>query len=624
MATTCKELFLVATLADWRDGYRNGSLLLSGLLNTVEADVDDAGMPDPAWITRLDEGRLNAQLCDLAAWLETAGGDREKFPLYGIPFAVKDNIDVAGWPTTAGCPGFSYIALEDATVVHRLRQAGAVVIGKTNLDQFATGLTGVRSPYGVVPNTFRPEYICGGSSSGSSSVVARGIVPFALGTDTAGSGRVPAGMNNIVGLKPTRGWLSATGVVPACRTLDCVSVLALTVEDAELVANIAGGFDTADVYSRLPSASAPAGLPDRPRFGVPQKPEFFGDLEAAAMYERALDMARSLGAELVHIDFSPFLELSALLYEGPWVAERFVTLEPLLRRDPDAVHPTVRAVVEKAANFSAADTFRAEYRRAGLTRLIETAMDDLDYLLVPTAPTAFTIEEVLADPIALNAKLGIYSTFANFADMCALALPAGIRADGLPAGITLLARAWHDRALAGFGLRWQRCLSEALSEDTIHATLGATGHRYIAPRNGSRLPAANTIRIAVVGAHLKGMPLNHQLTSRGAAFVEATETADEYRLFALADSLPPKPGLVRAAAGERGASIQIEVWDVPTALFGSFTAEVPPPLGIGNVILRDGRIVKGFICEQYGLTDAREITSFGGWRAWLASLPHQP
>jgi allophanate hydrolase len=620
MTRACKALFSGATLSDWQDGYRDGSLLPNSLLETFGPDADDAGGNDPAWITRLNEARLNLQLRDLAVWLKATNGDTGKFPLYGIPFAVKDNIDVAGWPTTAACPRFSYVAREDAVVVHRLRQAGAIVIGKTNLDQFATGLAGVRSPYGVVPNTFRPEYICGGSSSGSASVVARGVVPFALGTDTAGSGRVPAGMNNIVGLKPTRGWLPATGVVPACRTLDCVSVLALTVEDAELVANIAGGFDSTDAYSRLPSTSAPAALPERPRFGVPQEPEFFGDLKATAAYERALEMARRLGAELVRIDFSPFLELSALLYESSWVAERFVTLEPLLRCDPDSVHPTVRAVVGQAANFSAADTFRAEYQRARLAGLIAKAMNDLDGLLVPTAPTVFTIDEVLADPIALNAKLGIYSSFANFADLCALALPAGMRADGLPAGITLLAPAWHDRALADFGLRWQR----GLSASTIHTTLGATGRRYRAPRHGSRLAPANAIRIAVVGAHLEGMPLNHQLTSRGAAFVETTATADEYRLFALADSAPLKPGLVRAAAGEHGASIEIELWDLPTALFGSFAAEIPPPLAIGNVILRDGQIVKGFICEQYGLTDAREITSFGGWRAYLASLPRHP
>jgi allophanate hydrolase len=619
MVPACKVLFSGATLNHWRDAYRNGSLLLNSLFEIFGPDIDNAGRNDPAWITRIDEDRFNLQLRELARWLEEADRDTEKFPLYGIPFAVKDNIDVAGWPTTAGCPQFSYVATEDATAVHRLRRAGAIVVGKTNLDQFATGLAGVRSPYGAVPNTFRPEYICGGSSSGSSSLVARGIVPFALGTDTAGSGRVPAAMNNIVGLKPTRGWLSTTGVVPACRTLDCVSVLALTVEDAEVVANIAGAFDSSDAYSRVPSASAPAAMPERPRFGIPREPEFFGDVEAAAMYERALGMAQSLGAELIRIDFKPFFELSALLYGSSWVAERLVTLDPLLRSNPDTVQPTVRALVEHAFTYTAADAFRAEYQRASLTSQIRKTMDALDGVLVPSVPTTFTIDEVLKDPIALNSKLGIYTSFANFSDLCALALPAGIRADGLPAGITLLARAWHDRALAGFGLLWERHLGASMD-----ATMGATGLRYSTSHNEARPPAANTIRIAVVGAHLKGMPLNHQLTSRGAAFVEETETADEYRLFALANSLTPKPGLVRAAAGERGAPIQLELWDVPTALFGSFVAEIPPPLGIGNVILRDGRIVKGFICEQYGLTDAREITSFGGWRSYLASLPREP
>ena len=542
--------------------------------------------------------------------------DFAKLPLYGIPFAVKDNIDVAGWPTTAGCPEFAYIASSDATVVQRLRQAGAIVIGKTNLDQFATGLVGTRSPYGAVPNTFRPEYISGGSSSGSASAVARGIIPFALGTDTAGSGRVPAGMNNIVGLKPTRGWLSTTGVVPACRTLDCVSVLALTVEDAELVASIAAGFDASDAYSRIWPASAPVEFVDRPRLGVPQKLEFYGDVEAARIYERVLSMMRDMGAEIVPIDFTHFLELAALLYEGPWVAERFAAIEPLWQHNPDAIHPVVRAIVEKASNFSATDTFRAEYRRAELTRLIEIAMANVDALLVPTVPTVFTIEEVLADPITLNAKLGIYTNFVNFADMCSLALPAGMRGDGLPAGITLLAPAWHDRALAGLGIRWQRHLGETVKD----ATLGATGRSYFMPLETTRTSPLNTIRLAVVGAHLRGMPLNHQLTSRGAAFVEATETANEYCLFALSNCVPPKPGLVRAAAGEHGASIAVELWDVPLDNFGSFTAEVPPPLGIGNVTLIDGRTVKGFICEPYGLVGAQDITSFGSWSAYLDSL----
>ena len=611
MTPTCKDIFSGWTLAEWQDGYRSGSQQPRSLLEALDLKANDT-----AWITRIDEARFNAQIDDLDARLEEVGGDFNKLPLYGIPFAVKDNIDVAGWPTTAGCPEFAYVAESDATVVRRLRQAGAIVIGKTNLDQFATGLVGTRSPYGAVPNTFRPEFISGGSSSGSASAVARGIVPFALGTDTAGSGRVPAGMNNITGLKPTRGWLPITGVVPACRTLDCVSILALTVEDAELIAGIAAGFDANDAYSRIQSASARVGFADRPRLGVPRKLEFYGDEEAAEVYDRALKMAREMGAEIVPIDFTPFLELAALLYEGPWVAERFAVVEALWQRNPDAIHPVVRSIVEKASRFSATDTFRAEYRRAELTRLIETAMADVDALLVPTAPTVFTIEEVLADPLTLNAKLGIYTNFVNFADMCALALPAGMRKDGLPSGITLLAPAWHDRALASFGIRWQRHLSETVS----NTPLGATGRSYSVLQKSLRIPPVNTIRLAVVGAHLRGMPLNHQLTARGAAFIEATKTVDEYRLFALANSKPPKPGLVRVVEGEQGASIAIELWDVPEGNFGSFAAEVPSPLGIGNITLIDGRTVKGFICEPYGLAGARDITSFGDWRTYLASL----
>lgn len=611
MTSTCKDIFLGWTLAEWRDAYRGGGLQPRNLLETLDLKADDK-----AWISRIDTTGFHSQLEDLAARLDQAEGDFARLPLYGIPFAVKDNIDVAGWPTTAGCPEFAYIASSDATVVHRLRQAGAIVVGKTNLDQFATGLVGTRSPYGAVPNTFRPEYISGGSSSGSASVVARGIVPFALGTDTAGSGRVPAGMNNIVGLKPTRGWLPIAGVVPACRTLDCVSVLALTTEDAEFVAEIAAGFDAGDAYSRVQPGSAPIGFAERPRLGVPRKLEFYDDKEAALVFERALAMAQAMGAAIVPIDFTPFLELAALLYEGPWVAERFAAIEPLWRRSPNAIHPVVRSIAEKASSFSATDTFKAEYRRAELTRLIELAMVDVDALLVPTAPTVFTIEEVLAEPIALNAKLGIYTNFVNFADLCALALPAGMRGDGLPAGITLLAPAWHDRALASFGVRWQRQLQDTLRNTTLGATGRSDPGRHSALRNGP----GNAIRLAVVGAHLRGMPLNHQLTSRGAAFVEATETANEYRLFALANSAPPKPGLVRVAQGEQGASIAVELWDVPRDNFGPFTAEVPSPLGIGNITLADGRTVKGFICEPCGLADARDITSFGGWRAYLDSL----
>lgn len=598
-------------MADWRTAYRSGELRPEDLLELLDLREDDT-----AWITRLDASSLSSQLEYLSALLKSAGGDLDLLPLYGIPFAVKDNIDVAGWPTTAACPEFAYVADADATVVRRLRDAGAIVAGKTNLDQFATGLVGTRSPYGVVPNSFRPEYISGGSSSGSASAVARGLVPFALGTDTAGSGRVPAGLNNIVGLKPTRGWLSTTGVAPACRTLDCASVLALTVGDAESVAAIAGGFDETDAYSRRLAKDAVVGFPDKPKLGVPQSLEFFGDAESEAAFARALAAAAALGAELVPIDFAPFAELAALLYQGPWVAERFAAVEALWRLHPEAIHPVVREIVEDAGKYSAIDFFKAEYHRAQLDREIATVMATVDALLVPTAPTVYTIEQVMAEPLESNARLGTYTNFANLADLCALALPAGMRADGLPVGITLLAPAWHDRALAAFGHRWQQHLSETKS----HTRLGATDREFSSEQKAIPSQPANSVRLAVVGAHLRGMPLNHQLTSRGAAFVESTHTAPEYCLFALAGSVPPKPGLVRLATGEPGgAAIAVELWDVPLGLFGSFVAEIPPPLGIGSLLLADGRTVKGFICEPCAVADAKDITEFGGWRAYIAS-----
>lgn len=606
----CKTFFRGFTLPQWRALYRGRGCTPQELFSWFAPQADDL-----AWITRIDAASLEQQVDWLAARLEQVGGDLKQLPLYGIPFAVKDNMDVAGWPTTAGCAAFAYTAREDAAVVLRLRQAGAIMVGKTNLDQFATGLAGTRSPYGIVPNTFRPEYICGGSSSGSASVVARGIVPFALGTDTAGSGRVPAGMNNIVGLKPTRGWLSTSGVVPACRTLDCISIFALTVEDAAFVAEIASGFDTTDPYARARSISSPAGFPDHPRLGVPQPLEFFGDTEAEAAYRRALERATAMGAELLPIDFAPFSALGALLYDGPWVAERFAAMERLWKQTPNAIDPTVRAIIEGATNFSATDTFKAEYRRAELTRLTDTIMATVDALIVPTVPTIFTIEEALQEPLMRNAKLGIHTNFANLADLCALALPSGLRADGIPAGVTLLAKAWHDYALADFGLRWQR---HRLQHETT-VLLGATACAYAV----SCEPLAgvpDVVRIAVVGAHLRGMPLNHQLTSRGAGFVEATHTAAQYRLFALTGSAPPKPALVRVPSGEMGRSIEVELWDVPTGCFGSFVAEIPPPLGIGSVALADGRVFKGFICEPYGILGAQDISAFGGWRAYRSSL----
>ena len=590
------------TLADWRAAYRSGQLKLTDIYETSPAA--DA---DTSWIARIDTARLHRQLEQLEHRLAAVSGDLSQLPLYGVPFAAKDNIDAAGWPTTAACPAFSYTAHEDATTVRRLREAGAILVGKTNLDQFATGLVGTRSPYGAVCNAFRREYISGGSSSGSASVVARGLVPFSLGTDTAGSGRVPAAFNNIVGLKPTRGWLSTSGVVPACRTLDCVSVFALTVEDADEIAALAGGYDASDPYSRAFPETSSSAMPLR--LAVPDSLEFFGDPQAQQAFSQALGAWQALGAEIAPIDFLPFAQLAALLYEGPWVAERYAVAESLFDRDPAALHPVIRSILPMANQFNAVDTFRYEYRRAALALRINEALKGFTALLVPTTPTIYTTAAVLDDPVRLNSRLGTYTNFTNLADLSALALPAQFRDDGLPAGITLLAPAWHDRSLAELGKRWQQHMS---------LPLGATGRALaaVAKETKPSAPAA-TVRVAVVGAHLTGMPLNHQLTSRGAVFVERCRTASSYQLYALANMTPPKPGLVKAL---RGAPIEVELWDVPLDRFGSFVAEIPAPLGIGSLELEDGRVVKGFICEPIGLEGARDITSFGGWRAYLASL----
>ena len=591
------------TLADWQQAFRDGQSPAE-LLHHLRLELSAA---DNAWIALASEAQLNAQLDGLSTLLESANGELSTLPLYGVPFAIKDNIDAAGWPTTAACPEFAYTAATDATVVAKLRAAGAILIGKTNLDQFATGLVGTRSPYGAVANSFNAAYVSGGSSSGSASVVARGLVPFALGTDTAGSGRVPAGFNNIVGLKPSKGWLSTTGLVPACRSLDCISIFALTVADAQCVAQIAGGYDASDAYSRQNPNRAPVNMPAAPKLAIPDQLEFFGDSPNQAVFEQAIKRLRELGATVTPIDFSPFRALAEQLYYGSWVAERTVALDDMLKNQPHAINPIVRGIVENGLKYSACDAYKAEYIRAELSRQINDALAGFDALVVPSSPTIRTLAEMEAEPVLFNSQFGTYTNFTNLADLSALALPAGLRSDGLPAGITLIAPAWHDQALAAFGQRWQQ---------TLNLPLGATG-RALPTTTPSNLPAPGCVRVAVVGAHLTGMPLNHQLTSRDAVLVEQTLTAPSYNLYALPGTVPPKPGLARVTAD--GAAIIVELWDIPLARFGEFVAEIPAPLGIGNLSLADGRSVKGFICEPYALDGARNITSFGGWRAFIAS-----
>jgi allophanate hydrolase len=562
---------------------------------------------DPAvFISLREEAQAIAEAKALAS---ERAGDR---PLYGVPLAVKDNIDVKGLPTTAACPAFSYDPGKDATCVARLRAAGAIVIGKTNLDQFATGLVGVRTPYGIARNLFDSKLIPGGSSAGSAIAVAAGLVPLALGSDTAGSGRVPAGLSNIVGLKPSLGLVSTSGVVPACRTLDCVSVFALTVDDAFAALEAMAGLDAADPYSRVRPLGALGAVPAGVRIGAPLTGQrlFFGDGASAAAYEAALARLGSLGATIVEVDIEPFYEAARLLYEGPWVAERYLTARSLIASAPQAMHPVTRQIILGGAHGSAADAFAAFYELEELRRVRDHIFRAIDALALPTVPTVYTVEQVLADPIGLNSRLGTYTNFVNLLELCALAVPASMHANGTPFGITLIAPAGDDAALASLG--------RVFHADT-DLPLGAIGAPQPALAATSNLPAAGEIAVAVVGAHLSGMPLNGELKSFGARFLERTTTAKSYRLFALSDAAPPKPGLLRVAKGE-GAAVEVEVWAMPADEFGRFVASVPPPLSIGTLTLADGRGVQGFLVEAAATHGARDISQFGGWRAFMAQM----
>jgi len=560
---------------------------------------------DPAvFIALRDEADAVAEAKALAAQ-----GARD-LPLYGVPVAIKDNIDARGMPTTAACPAFAYNPDKDATVTARLRAAGAIVIGKTNLDQFATGLVGVRSPYGVPRNALDASLIPGGSSSGSAVAVAAGLVPLALGTDTAGSGRVPAMLNNIVGLKPSLGMLSTAGVVPACRTLDCVSIFTLTVDDSFAALSALAGFDETDPYSRNRPSGAMGAFPKGVRLGVPRtgQREFFGDAVAARAYGDAVARFASLGATVAEIDMQPFYDTARLLYEGPWVAERYVVIRELLAKNPDAVHPVTREITLQGKTPSAADAFAAFYRLEDMRRLRDRAFRSIDALLLPTAPTVYTVDEVLADPIRLNSRLGTYTNFVNLLDLCGLAVPASFRSDGKPFGVTLLAPGGQDALLASIGRVFHAGTGLAI---------GATGAALPPLAALPLAPASDEIAIAVVGAHLSGMPLNGELTALGARLLESVKTAPDYRLYALAGTTPPKPGLLRAGPG-KGAAIEVEIWALRAEAFGRFVAAVPPPLAIGTLRLSDGRTVKGFLVEADAAAGARDISAFGGWRAYVA------
>lgn len=590
-------------LATLRRGYASGALTPVAVIEEVAARLAAAG--EGIWIHRL--GR--EQLVAAARAVEVRG--REGLPLYGIPFAVKDNIDVAGLPTTAACPSLAYTPKRSATVVERLVAAGAIVVGKTNMDQLATGLVGVRSPYGVPGNPFDARYLVGGSSAGSAAALSRGLCSFALGTDTAGSGRVPAAFTNTVGLKPSRGLLSTAGVVPACRTLDCVSVFAFTCEDAAAIADVARAFDARDPGSR-PEAErlrwSGSAAPDRFRFGVlaPSEREFFGDAGAEDLYEEAIERLTRLGGAPVVVPFEPFRETARLLYEGPWVAERLAPFEELLASDPGALLPVIREIIGAGRRYGGTDVFRAVHQLETLRQQVRGLWRDMDVLFLPTTPTIYTIAQVQAEPIALNARLGTYTNFVNLQDLAAVAVPAGFRKDGLPSGVTFIGPRDSDPRLCALAGRFHRATG---------STIGATGLPLPPAEESSAVAGPDRLRLAVVGAHLSGEPLNGQLTDLGARLVRTCKTAPLYKLFALPNATPPKPGMLRVSEG--GTAIEIEIWELPRAAFGGFFANVRPPLSIGTIEADDGEKVAGFLCEAFAVSGAQDISSFGGWRKFI-------
>lgn len=559
--------------------------------------------PDPAWILRTTHP------------IAVPASEAHR-PLDGLRFAVKDNIDVAGLATTAGCRDFAYEAHESAQVVHQLLNAGAVLVGKTNLDQFACGLSGTRSPFGPVPNAFIPSYVSGGSSSGSAYVVAQGEVDFALGTDTAGSGRVPAGLNNIVGLKPSRGLLSTRGVLPAAQSVDCVSIFARTVGTAAQVLKCALGHDPSDAYSRQLKLTDRA-FPSSFHFGIPEHLEFYGDTLAEAAFAEAVERLQAMGGTAHVLDFEPFKQVAQLLYGSALVAERYAAIRPFFDAHEQSVIEPVRSIIAGGRQYSAADLVDAQTKLKLLGQQADLRWEGIDFLLVPTTPTHVTISDMQSQPVELNRRLGEYTNFVNLLDYAALSVPSSIRADGLPFGVTLIGRCGSDWQLADLGQRYHHLTG---------LPQGATELPLPPPQVITALagrPLKDRVRVAVVGAHLSGMPLNNQLIERGATLVSTAYTSRDYRLFALANTTPPKPGLLRVSPGQ-GGRIELELWDMPVTNYGSFVALIPAPLGIGTLALEDGSSVQGFVCEAEALKGAQDITAFGGWRAYMASQTAEP
>ncbi|RTL49132.1 MAG: allophanate hydrolase [Rhodocyclaceae bacterium] len=586
-------------LTTLRAAYLAGSLTPLQLAEEIIARTADD--PNTVWIQRLSDDAIR----DYAqALMDKAPAN---LPLYGIPFAIKDNIDLAGVPTTAGCREYAYTPTQHAFVVQKLIDAGAIPIGKTNLDQFATGLNGTRSPWGACRNSFNPDYISGGSSSGSAVAVAKGYVSFSLGTDTAGSGRVPAAFNNLVGHKPSLGWISSSGLVPACRSLDTISVFALTADDAETVMTVAAAYDATDAFARKAEGHGfDFGSASAFKVGIPRREQlqFFGNSEAERLFDEAVTRLQSLGGECVEVDLQPFLDTAKLLYEGPWVAERYAAIREFFDAQPAAPLPVIQTIIGGAKKWSAADAYAYGYKLKAAKGQCDGIWQTVDCIVTPSAGTIYTVAEMEANPIQLNSNLGYYTNFMNLLDYAATAMPAGFQPDGLPFGITAFAPAHQDGPLLRLAGRMQK---------TLQANLGATGHPQPTSASAGKLPSGQ-VKVAVCGAHLSGLPLNWQLTNRNGRLVKTVKSAPEYKFYALPGGPPHRPGMVRVGSG--GGAIEMEIWELPAKEFGSFVAGIPAPLGIGTVKLEDGNSVQGFVCEGAAVEGAEDITHLGSWRKY--------
>lgn len=604
------EINYSLSIEDIHQQYKNGSLTPQALLADIKTRIEK--YPDHnIWIHVLDDTELASYLSRLE--------DKEidELPLYGIPFAIKDNIDLAGVPTTAGCTEYSYTPEQSAFTVQLLLDAGAIPIGKTNLDQFATGLVGTRSPYGAVRNSFNPEYISGGSSSGSSVSVALGLVSFSLGTDTAGSGRVPAAFNNLIGLKPTKGCFSTSGVVPACRSLDCVSVFTLNPDDAETVFDVLDKYDADDSYARkTESCFVKETNHGKIKIGLPLPGQllFFDDKEYKNLFDTFVNSIPSDKYDVVRIDFSSFIEAATLLYQGPWVAERYAAIEGFIENNIDALFPVTKEIISPAKNINAVDAFKSFYQLQEYKRQADNVLEHVDIILTPTTGTHYRIDEVNNDPVQTNSNLGYYTNFMNLLDFSALAIPAGFKQDGLPFGVTLFADSFKDKFL----LKQAKVLMNNKMHKSGATEFGWAVNKAEQKTGISDVKQGTTIDIAVCGAHLSGMPLNHQLIERDAILIKACKTAGSYRLYALAGGPPYRPGLIKV--NEDGVAIDVEVWRMPLQNFGSFMLGIPHPLGIGKAELDDGSEVNSFICEAFAINDAEDITRFGNWRNYIQSM----